>query len=364
MKALNNTDLYKKYSIDAQNIPILSQSGIKVADDTKLLLIEKIMEAHELGLKNKIWGNITKKGYATNVGLDNGFWYCATNFNNTRNQVSSICGERSAIVSAYNELLRSMPEVNPENKTLDFKVKYLAMSSKEALGEYKNAANPCAECLSWLNTSRYFQDDTIIASFQKDEKGTLYLNLAYIKDYLPQRNESVEYPNVDIEKIKLNISNLALSSMKNKNINEETIKAQVIKTKEKFDSNKYCDISKQNIAASVYANNKIYCAQKTDFSKRWYIEPLEFAFAKALEDNSENIKIDSICYIGQERKFDNILFCDKIVNIKVLGELSTRFISSDTLIITTKQNSIDIKTVQEYLPNRFKFIQAYDIPKV
>lgn len=352
-----------KSKINVDEYDLIKPKDIKITDEEKAVLIEKIIQANELARKNLNWGNITKRGYATNVGLDNGNWYLATNFNNTRNNVSSICGERSAIVGAYNDLLKSKPLDNPDNLPLDFKIKFLAMSSHEPLGTDDNADSPCVECLSWFDTTRYFSDDTLIASIQNWHGKKPALVLYKLSDFLPQRNEVMKYPTCSIESAKVDCSSDASRIMRKKGINKEFIRKQVLLTKKKYDENTMANISGQNSAASIFANGKFYTGQKTDFSKRWNLDPLEMALAKAVEINGSNTMVDAICYVGDETKENNpqMIYPDKIPNLKVIGEMQTRFADFSTLVIKTKGDEISVKTIADYMPPNFQFIQGYKL---
>lgn len=351
-------------TFDTSEVRVIKPDDVHISDEEKELLIEKIIEAHKLAKKNYDWGNISKRGYATNVGLENGMWHLATNFNNTRNSVSAVCGERSAILGAYNDLLKSKASDEAIGRPLDFKVKYLAMSSYLPLGEDSNAANSCAECLSWFDTPRYFSDDTLIASIQNSKTDSKpCLVISKVSDYLPNRSCKVELPAKSIDTLPINMSENARISAKEKGITDEIIREQVKMTADRYKQNTMSDVSGQNIAASVYANGNFYFGQKTDFSKRWYIEPLEFAFGKAVEENGKETKVDSICYIGDETipLKSSMSAPDRVINVKVLGELSTRFANPKTLVVSTKEDEISVKTIGDYMPDRFKFIQGYKI---
>lgn len=353
-----------KYGIDINKLKVINSSNIVVSDNDKKTIVEKILEAHELAKKNYSYGNIAKAGYATNICLDNNTWHLATNYNNTRNDISSICGERAAVVGAYNELLKSKPLDNPKNEDLNFKVKLLAMSSYKEVGTDRNASAPCAECLSWFNTTRYFDDNTTIASLDKDRNNELVLNLTPLKDYLPYRNETNKVPEKIIDEMDIRSTESAYKSVKQKHLNKADILQIVKETKKLYKENPKTatNMSNQNIAASVLANGKLFSAQKIDFSKRWFIEPAEFAAAKAIEEFDDKTHIDCICIIGNNKTTDSygITHNDGIVNIKTLGELNTRYASTDTLVVTTTDDKINIRTIGDYMPDKFKFIQAYN----
>lgn len=357
--------LSEKYGINPQNVFVVSEANVRISDAEKQELIEKLLEAHELALKNYNYGNISKSGFATNIGLTNGNWHLATNFNNTRNDISAICGERSAVLGAYNDLLKQSPIITPQDKpALDFKVKYLAMSTYKEPGTDTNSASPCAECLSWLNTTRYFDDDTVIASLEKDNNtGIFQLRLSKISQYLPLRNEVNYADDIDVDTMPVKLTKEALEAAKQKGITEQEIKDMVTKTVQAYKKNNLTGISNHNIAASIMSAGRIYTAAKIDFSKRWYIDPVLFATGKAIEETGENTSIDAICYVGNSKVTDQYGFThnDGVVNLKTLGALNTKYAKADSLIITTTNDSINVRTIENYMPDRFKFIQKYAI---
>ena len=102
--------ILEKYGINPDEVEVkASSSDIVVSGAEKQLLIKKILEAHDFARKNYLYGNISGRAFATNLCLEDGTWHLGTNFNNTRSDLSSICGERTALLKAYNNLLATMP---------------------------------------------------------------------------------------------------------------------------------------------------------------------------------------------------------------------------------------------------------------
>ena len=357
--------ILEKYGINPDDVGVVSSSNdIMVGGAEKQTLIKKILEAHDHARRNYLYGNITGRAFATNLCLEDGSWHLGTNFNNTRNGLSAVCGERTAVLSAYNDMLQNLPikSLDIKQDLDDFKVKYLAMSSHKPIGEDKDAACPCAECLSWFDTQRFFKEDTVIASLQKDEQGKLNLVLSKLSDYLPQRSDTTAHPLGPINKMPVHISERAQKTIEDKNILESDIKNQINLTVSRYDNNEFAETSGQNIAASVCADGRFYFASKIDFTKRWYIEPLELAAAKAIEANGPRTHIDAICYVGDEVKAPNSnVSSDRVINMKVLGELLTKYADKDTLVISTNKDDIEIKTIGEYMPDKFRFTNGYKI---
>ena len=348
--------LAEKYNINVAKLPVIKDKSIDITPEEKALLVEKLLEAHELAKKNFNYGNIARAGFGTNIGLRNGMWHCATNFNNTRNDLSSLCGERNAILGSYNDLLKSKEVENPDKKPLDFDIKYIAMSSHKPIGTDRNSASSCAECLCWFNTNRYFFDDTIIANFDiKNDK--LALKLTPLIEYLPMRNEINTVPNQDVTQLPIKLSKNALKSIRQKKLLRSDLLDLISKTQDKYNQNTQTSISGQNITASVRANNKTFIGTKTDFTKRWYIDPLQIATSKAVEEFGDETKIDAICYLGESTFSDKygLNYNDGVVNLKTIGALRERFADDDTLMITTTKDNIEVRTINDFMPDKFRY---------
>ena len=359
-KAKKPISLTEKYNIDVNKLPVIKSKDIEISQEEKAILVEKLLEAHELAKKNFNYGNISRAGFATNVGLKNGLWHLATNFNNTRNDLSSVCGERTAILGAYNDLLKSKEIENPDKNPLNFDIKYMAMSSYKPIGTDRNAASSCAECLSWFNTNRYFSDDTIIATFEK-KNDKLALKLTPLIDYLPQRNEVNTVIEQDVTQLPIKLSKSALKTIRQKGLTRSKVIGLISKTQEKYNKNNQTETSGQNIASGILANGKTFIGTKTDFTKRWYIDPLQIATSKAVEEFGNDTKIDAICYLGESTFTDKygLNYNDGIVNLKTVGALRERFADDNTLLITTTKDNIEVRTINDFMPDKFKYQPQY-----
>lgn len=218
--------LTRKYKINPADVGIKSDMPYDISKEEKAELIEKVLESYELAQKNLKWGNIARIGYASNIGLSDGTWHLSSNFNNTRNDISSICGERSAIMQAFNDKLKSIPleelENNPNYKKTDnygFHVNYVAMSNNKELGTDRNAGAPCTDCLSWFNTNRFFDNETKIVTLVKnDDTGSFDLCLRNLVEMLPYRMEtdSVNTSNKDLEELPFEYTDSAKNSIEEK----------------------------------------------------------------------------------------------------------------------------------------------------
>ena len=352
---LENSPL-NKYGMNILNTPFIFDEGVSLGLGERYLIVEKLIEAHEVARANVLAGNITGRGFATNVCTNDFYWSVGTNFNNTRNDISSVCGERSAILSSYNEALLRFSK-NTKRK-FDFKIKYLCMASNVELDEVKETITPCEDCLSWLNTNRYFNFNTLVFGFEKDENNSLVVRASRLVNFLPYKTFKTSLDFSTDKEVKL--SNCANNSIRKFNTSIEELKNLLTNTKEAYDVNKFSKISNQNIACSIIANNKTYTSSKLDWTKRWHVEPLQNCAMKAIEEFQYKTSISAIAYFGDEfSRNENELYNDGLVSIKSLGRVRQKYANSDTLIVLNFDGYILITTIGEYLPK--KFVQGYKI---
>lgn len=352
--------LFNKYGITPKEIKVLS--NIKLDDKVKELLLKKLLKAHEHAKANVEAGNITKTGYATNIGFVNGIWGgVATNYNDT--SLTSICGERSAVVMAYNKLLKKLAKSNSLEKfDKELNAKYVVMSSAKAIGEDKFAASPCADCLGWFNSDKVFRDDTQIIFFDKDELGNLALNSRTVKEILPLRREkdSLFTKSINIDSITPDISDSAKKSMKEKKISTNEIKTLIKRAKEVREKNCHTDeYSGLNIAASVMADSKkITTESKFDWSKRWVDDPAEKAAKSLVKQQGKNTKINAIAYYGNGTFEDNkgILHTESVVKPQTLGRIKGKHGDGSTIIISVVDNKIKVRTIDDYIPSEYAYV--------
>ena len=226
------------------------------------------------------------------------------------------------------------------------------------LNEIKKSAVPCEDCLSWLNTNRYFDENTIIFSFEKNEEDNLSIRAQKLYKLLPYKNISTSCEKINIENIEYSKS--ALLAIEKNKIEESQIIELLNCSFEKYQENNFAKVSNQNIVCSILANNKIYSACKIDWTKRWFVEPFEMASYKAIEENKEYTQIQAVCYFGDEYSRNGDLeFNDGVVSVKSLGRIRQKYANSETLLILNLKNKVLVTTIGGYLPQKFE--QGYKI---
>ncbi|MBR3605390.1 MAG: hypothetical protein IKL52_05120 [Candidatus Gastranaerophilales bacterium] len=348
--------LLNKYGMNILNTPFVSDDEISLGLGEKYLIVEKLLEAHEFAAANVMAGNITGRGFATNVCTVDRAWSMGTNFNNTRNDISSVCGERSAILASYNDALLRYSR-RPRGK-FDFKIKYLCMASNLSLNEITTMIAPCEDCLSWLNTNRYFNFNTLVFSFERTARNELVVRASKLVSFLPYKTlaTSSQYS----ENKEIRVSRCAKDSFAKFKINVSEMLFLLNKTYEKYHNIALSNVSNQNIACSILVNNEVISSTKIDWTKRWNVEPLEYCAARAIEKFGKNTKIQALCYFGDEFSANNgEVFNDGLVSIKSLGRIRQKYANADTLIVLNFHNYIQITTIGEYLPKKFE--QGYKI---
>ncbi len=351
LTTIDKNKLFEKYNINPDKISSKENFFDKEA------ILAYLLYGYELARNNSLKGSLTKSSFATGLILNDKSVHFGVNFNSTRNEISSICAERMAILEAYNSKVK---EYNTDiNQGFDFEIEYILISSyREDNLCYEEKITPCADCLSWFNTGKYLKENTKIVAIKKDEKGELYIFSKKLSDFLPLRNENtaiIEYTG--------DIKILKSENAKKSKIKEGEIIKLYKKTFEAYKSNTLSETSGQNIAAGALINGEIFTGKKIDFSKRWFVEPLMAACYKGIEKYLGNTKIDAMCYIGVDTTTTETgeKSKDGVVSIKTIGRLNTKYANNDTLVISASDKGIMVRTIGDYMPGEHKFIHNYEI---
>ncbi len=359
--------LTEKYGLNPSEIGVKAATPFYITDKQKALFVEKLLEAHELAKKNVETGNMVKLGFSTNMCLSDDTWHLATNFNNTRNDISSICGERSAVIVAYNDFLKNLIKTGDTKLTQnDFKIKYLVMSSAKELGKDRNASSPCADCLSWLNTTKFFDDDTKIIYLTSDENTNKYsLEIKTLKELLPMRGRDALDSIPTRKNALLNtyvISKDAQRIMDEKGIDVKDIRKTLMKARDIYNTTNFTSYSDQKIGACIKTGNNYFYAPKIDWSKRWFVEPAEFAIAKSIEELDEPQMPDIIAYYGTNETIaeNDEVERDGIISLKTLGRIKSYDRNAEPLIVVINGNDeIDVRSINDFMPKSSAFHQSY-----
>ncbi len=346
-------DLFKKYNIDPNEIT----SSSSCPDEDKIALIYYLLEGYELARKNLLKGNLTASSYACGLVLGDNSVYFGLNFNHTRNEISSICAEREAILEAFNSKVQ---EFNPDiNSKFSYEIKYILMSTYTKENKiWAGKITPCTDCLSWFNTGVNLSAQTKICSLKKGENGKIFLDIEPLDKFLPLRNLSYHIPNKEYT----GAIKRSKSAQTNKIKDKELIKLYNSTFKE-YKKNPFIKTSGQNIAAGAIINGEIFTGIKIDFSKRWFIEPLMAACYKGIEKYGEDATVEAVCFLGEEYTVteSKVKSKDGLVSIKTLGRINTKFAQNNTIVLTLDNEGLFAHTIEDYLPCEHKFIHTYEI---
>ena len=349
---ITQNKLFKKYNISPSEILIRGELiDIKDKED----VIYNLLYIFELAKNNFKKGLITLSSYAAAVILDDNSVYYGVNLNNTRNEISSVCAERSALIETFT---KKVEEYGTTGK-FNHKIKYILMNNYiDDNSFWSEKITPCADCLAWFNTGSHIAKDTKLI-YLKKENEKLYLNVQNLASFLPLRNLHYIKPVEINNNIEINKTETA----KTIDIDNSLLRELYKKTFSVYKDNFLSDTSGQNIAVGIISNGEIFTAKKVDFSKRWFIDPLLAASYKAIEKFEEKTEIKAICYLGEDYTITetNDKNYDGLINIKALGRLNTKFASSKTLVLTLTKKGLNVATIGDYLPKEFKFIHNYEI---
>ncbi|MEW5819174.1 MAG: hypothetical protein AB1782_03200 [Cyanobacteriota bacterium] len=379
--------IFKRNGINPNDVIV--KSHIPIDEKTKLLLLEKVLEAHEHAVKNKTLGNFSGRCYATNMKLTNGEWAKATNIEITAETV--LCGERSALVRSWNNHLESLPVITDANKEEikakgDPKVEYLAMSSYQPPMADPGCGNPCSECLNWINTKRYFSLDTKIATINVDsESGKPVLNVRPVTAVLPYwGQEAPSRTSAPIDSLKLDITGAAAEAMKKNGITKEKLYETVKAAKEAYEEGKTAELSdSHNVGAAALLDpgDIITKGERMEWTRRWFEAPELLAATKGFQlltkalilareginkakeilpmlpvgTDKEHFMTELVQQAGGEAKINAIAYYgdDNVPYLDNLGKLSQGRGSGDSLILTIKDDKIEARTILDYMPHLY-----------
>ncbi|NCB47960.1 hypothetical protein EOM81_13235 [bacterium] len=291
--------------------------------------------------------------------LENGEWALGTNFEMASDEIM-ICGERSAIPRVLNKFFEklSLKRLEEEPEYLEkarngLKVKYLAASSFKELGTDKSAADCCSDCLSWLNTEKCASDDTTIAYLLKNpETQKMELHLREIKESLPYGHENVSLTNENILELPLISTQKAKNQMCEENIGDKKLIEMLEDAKKAYETNtnanvskcEYSDKSKNTTATVLFSDGKTVTAQRVDWTRRWFTDPALIAASIGLQNTGNNKpEIVAIAYYGNT----------DVPNIQAMGRISQSRGNGDTLIVTAKDDTVNVRTILDYMPNLY-----------
>jgi cytidine deaminase len=283
------TALLNRYGVNPDNVVIVPQ-GVILPNKTELLV--QYLRAHEHARKNQLLGNFSNRFKASAIQLEDGSWQMGANMEQSRDNI--FCGERSAMVTAWNQFLSKTPLASlEESRSLSGiqaqqKVRWLVMAS-EVLGDTE-AGMPCSECQSWMALQRYFSPETRIATLRKDpSSGGLYLFIRTMREMLPLAGQqTVSQTDLPIDKLPVFSTAKATAAMRAKGVSERQIVSLLQSAQQAYRQNRFFELSGKNVGSSVLlSTGAIHSGARMDWTQRWFAPPDLTTAAQALQDEPE-----------------------------------------------------------------------------
>ena len=341
-----------KYGIDPDQVTYVKSPGITVPV-SKSELIEALLQSHEQAKKNRLLGNFSGFQRASNMLLANGQWTAATNIELTRDNI--LCGERSATVAAWNEALNKTPlsaledPVQKEQVIAGLKVKLLAMS--EGASPIRKSAAPCSECLSWLETQKYFSPDTLTAALVEDENtGGLTIEVKSVQEMLPHLNKQTpSLTDKSVKTLPVDFSAKALSALGQNRFAASALTDLMQSARDAYEANCTATLSGKNTGAAVrLTTGKTYTGARFDWTRRWFEGAELSAAARGIQAHEKAlaqgkpVRVQAVAYYGEAIAPDT----------KSLGILVQQG-GPDTLVVVIESDRIQVRTIADYMTSLY-----------
>lgn len=348
--------LAARYGIDVAQLAVVAPPGT-VLSVPKEVLVEKLLEAHEHARKNKLLGNYSDRYYSSNLLLENGTWGVATNIENSRDRI--LCGERSAMVAAWNKALeklslRRLERATPEQRQkiqdgLQVKLLTFAQGSQP-----ESSWDACAECLSWMATRHYFKPDTQLAYLKRDQvSGQLQLRVGTVQGHLPYADAGkVPTSSLSIGTLqKFSISpkaQAAIATTQNTPaaLTEERMRGLLSAAKQAYETNTTAHLSGKRMGAAVLLDDgRIVSGARFDWTQRWNTQADLVAAIQGFQQNPNPVQtplVVAVAYYGDD---------PATPAEPSLGPLSQGRGNGETLLIKIEDNdTIHVRTLRDYMP--------------
>ena len=340
--------LYEKYGINPDELTVAGPSGINLPDTRYML--ERLLETHEHALKNKALGNLSGRHYSSTILLENGTTGLATNIENSKD-VGVLCGERSALVNAWNTALQKLSlkkVVASQNKSPEqngLKVKMMFMSGSSELGD-PMVGNPCAECQSWMSTDRYFSPDTLIATLKKDpETGRFSILVRKLSQLMPfAGKQQPSLTDKAIADLPVRVSEKAADVLSSQGISQPLITRMLEESKQAYLDNRSATASGKDAgAAALFSTGEIVSDARVDWTSRWFEGADMRAAGNGIHALAEkgHPSIAGMAYYGED---SNLPSADSV------GRLAQdTWGSQDCLIAVIENDEVQIRTLKDYM---------------
>jgi cytidine deaminase len=319
-------------------------------------------------------GNLKGDYYATACEMgntDTSIWGQGVNIVLSTSQV--LCSERASVTDAFTENISNptLSETQPKSK-----VKTMILSTVNLAEEL----TPCSDCMSWLNTSSYFEPDTRIVNLIQDSSTKEpQLWVRTLRDILPmwgKQKPSISYQILDRLPIQLSPTAQGMS-----HLTPEKISSLVNRAKQDYLESQPTKFTQSKLScAALFSNGVVSADSRFEWHKR-LVESADLnAVGKGFRPRPtwKTLLMSPLSKIGsvlkkwlthtppEEPTVKAIAYYghveEEIPDIRSLGYLAKKqHGSADVLVICIEDDVIQVRTIRDYLPNLY--ISATDSAK-
>jgi hypothetical protein len=343
----------------------------KITNEEKRDWLAHYLQTLSLAQGYKQVGNMKGDYYATacEMGHANGSaWGQGVNIVLSNSQV--LCSERASVTDAFTENMLEANRLSPaaSGPQMKPKVKTMILSTVNLAEEL----TPCSDCMSWLNTSIYFEPNTRIVNLIRDpatHQPQLWVRT--LREILPMwgtQKPSLSYQPLQILPIKLSQTAQEMPSL-----TKEKIQTLISRAKQDYMESKPTKFTQSKLScAALFSNGVVSADSRFEWHKRlvesadlnavgkgfrprptWktlLMSPLSKlgSILKRVITNTppEEPTVKAIAYYGH--------VADEIPDIRSLGYLAKKqHGSADVLLICIEDDVIQVRTIRDYLPNLY-----------
>lgn len=352
-KKATHNPLTQKYGINPRQVR-LQHDPTMALPVSKAVLLERLLEAHEHALKNKALGNLSGRQFSANLLLGNGQWALGTNIELSRE--NALCGERSALVTAWNRALEGLSlsrlkrPGQRESMQQGMHVALLALANGDPLSQ-ASPVSPCSECQSWMASERYFGPDTLLSSLSRDaQTGQYVIETRSVRELLPllESQQQSMSPHA-LTQLPVQVSERAQQVMDQWSIQPEQLQTLAQEAKTAYLQNQTAFQSGKNSGVSVLmSDGRTAQAQRFEWTKRWAEAPdlqavvhgVQQALQNRTSQSASRPQLRAVAYYGS----------GDTPSVRSLGVLAQEVWGSpDALIVVASPDGLHVRTIRDYM---------------
>ncbi|HEY9745131.1 MAG TPA: hypothetical protein V6C99_02820 [Oculatellaceae cyanobacterium] len=251
------------------------------------------------------------------------------------------------------------------------KALYLANANLHSL------ANPCEDCLALLNTSIFTPETQIYTLEGTPTRPNSVIRKQTVADILPlhqgRANDNIQWlTSLPVKELAIQTSTSAQQALAKmeRPVSSTQIRRMVTLAKRSYEQSQKTDPLTQTHAGSAvlvnHAKRRLYAGSRFEWARRWPefadLDAAKKGLQKAQQHQWRYQKLLEQPWIPpflKERLANRLerpsitavsYYNDMPPSIRSLGRLRRHRGSDDTLVITVENNTIQVRTIQDYLP--------------